>query len=321
MKSDCSGSAAKGFFRWRLVWTVLLFIAVLAGWTFYLMQIDHAVFTDSEGNSMKKWMMWLGVPVVGVLLILLAERGVNAYMIAEGEKSAVRMAAAQKKNLRRLAGEEPGQYVLEVIGLGVSLDKHRQGKLWDALQKGHPFGTIREQDPNKYSWSEDDKLGDEGSASASALENGIRGLPIYWPAPSFFATEPSEDPEWQASDMDPPIGTVAATDSNGLPFTLFIPAGYMLSDHPDRLLERAFAFFDAHPDVPYLVVAASDGLYFRHLNRPKGSPPLIYNGYYVPSMPASSALFVLARRERVEVLRPFAFEDTSIEDFANENHR
>ncbi|WP_141355205.1 type VI lipase adapter Tla3 domain-containing protein, partial [Zoogloea ramigera] len=176
--------------------------------------------------------------------------------------------------------------------------KHRQGKLWDALQQGHPFGTIREQDPNKYSWSASDKLGDEGSASASALENGIRGLPVYWPAPSFFASEPSEDPQWPSSEADPPIGTVAATDSNGLAYTLFVPAGYMLSDHPDRLLEKAFAFFDEHPDVPYLVLAASDGLYFRHLNRPNGSPQLIYNGYYVPSMPASAALFVLARRER-----------------------
>jgi hypothetical protein len=42
---------------------------------------------------------------------------------------------------------------------------------------------------------------------------------------------------------------VAATDSNGLPDP-FIPAGYMLSDHPDRLLEKAFAFFDAHPMFP-----------------------------------------------------------------------
>jgi hypothetical protein len=31
---------------------------------------------------------------------------------------------------------------------------------------------------------------------------------------------------------------VAGTDSNGLGQTLFIPAGYTLSDHPDRLLEK-----------------------------------------------------------------------------------
>ena len=94
-------------------------------------------------------------------------------------------------SLSDTAAAPPAQtYVLEVIGLGVSLDKHRQGKLWDALQKGHPFATIREMDPNKYPYKSSDKLGYEGGASASALENGVGGLPMYWAAPSFYAKDP-----------------------------------------------------------------------------------------------------------------------------------
>ena len=271
--------------------------------------------------SSKHWKIWLGLPLLAACLVLLAQWSWSAASDARTEARLKARDDAQQANAANLAKAAPREYVLEVIGLGVSLDKHRQGKLWDALQKGHPFGTIREQDPEKYPWTGSDKLAAEGGADASALENGIRGLPIYWPAPSFFISEPSEDRDWPPSEADPAIGTVAATDSNGLPFTLFVPAGYMLSDHPDRLLEKAFAFFDAHPDVPYLVVAASDGLYFRHLNRPAGSPPLLYNGYYVPSMPASAALFVLARRERVEVLRPFAFEDTDQETLGPEQNR
>ncbi len=272
-------------------------------------------------QSSKHWKTWLGLPLLAACLALLAQWGWSMASEARIEAQLKAQDDAQQANAANLAKAAPREYVLEVIGLGVSLDKHRQGKLWDALQKGHPFGTIREQDPEKYPWTGSDKLAAEGGADASALENGIRGLPIYWPAPSFFISEPSEDRDWPPSEADPAIGTVAATDSNGLPFTLFVPAGYMLSDHPDRVLEKAFAFFDAHPDVPYLVVAASDGLYFRHLNRPRGSPPLVYNGYYVPSMPASSALFVLARRERVEVLRPFAFEDTDQETLGPEQNR
>jgi hypothetical protein len=88
------------------------------------------------------------------------------------------------------------------------------------------------------------------------VENGIRGLPMYWPAPS-FAIGTHRIPKRPSSELDPAIGAVGITDSNGLDLTLFIPAGYMLADHPDRLLEKAFAFFDAHPDVPYLVVAAA----------------------------------------------------------------
>ena len=271
--------------------------------------------------SSKHWKIWLGLPLLAACLVLLAQWGWSMASEARIEAQLKAQDDAQQANAANLAKAAPREYVLEVIGLGVSLDKHRQGKLWDALQKGHPFGTIREQDPEKYAWTGEDKLGEEGGASASALVNGIGGLPMYWPAPSFYASNPVDDPNDPSTEADPILGIVGATDSNGLDLTLFVPAGYMLSDHPDRLLEKAFAFFDQHPDVPYLVVAASDGLYFRHLNRPAGSPPLLYDGYYIPSMPASSALFVLARRERVEVLRPFAFEDTSIEDFANENRR
>ncbi len=267
------------------------------------------------------WKTWLGLPLLAICLALLAQWGWSANRDARAEALARQQESARQDNAAALAKEAPREYVLEVIGLGVSLDKHRQGKLWDALQKGHPFGTIREQDPEKYPWSELDKDGAEGSALASSVENGIRGLPRYWPAPSFAIGNAIEPPQQPSSEEDPSIGAVSVSDTVGLSFTLFVPAGYVNSDHPDRMLERGFAFFDSHPDVPYVVIAADDGLYARHLYRPKGTPPLVYNGYYVPLMPASSALFVLARRERVEVLRPFAFEDTSIEDFANENHR
>ncbi len=259
---------------------------------------------------MEKWKTWLGLPLLAACLVLLAQWGWSMASKARSEAQLKAQHDAQQINAATLTKAAPREYALEVIGLGVSLDKHRQGKLWDALQKGHPFGTIREQDPEKYPWSENDKDGAEGSALASTLQNGIHGLPMYWPSPSFYAGNAVEDSDFPSAASDPAVGVVGMTSSNGLDLTLFIPAGYAKSDHPDRLIENAFAFFDAHPDIPYLVVASNDGLYNRHLERPKGTPPLVYDGYYVPSMPASSALFVLARRERVEVLRPFAFEDT-----------
>jgi hypothetical protein len=102
---------------------------------------------------------------------------------------------------------------------------------------------------------------------------------------------------------------VGGTDSNGLSLTLFVPAGYRLSDHRTACSRRPSPS-STPTRRPYLVVAANDGMYFRHLYRPKGSPRLIRDGHYVPEMPGAAALFVLARRERVDALRPFAFEDT-----------
>ncbi len=96
------------------------------------------------------WKTWLGLPLLATCLALLAQWGWSADRDARAETQARQQEAARQANAAALAKEVPREYVLEVIGLGVSLDKHRQGKLWDALQKGHPFGTIREQDPEKY---------------------------------------------------------------------------------------------------------------------------------------------------------------------------
>jgi hypothetical protein len=103
-------------------------------------------------QSSKHWKTWLGLP-------LLAVSGAPRPMgLEHGQRGPCRSPAqsARRRSEANAAAlqRRPREYVLEVIGLGVSLDKHRQGKLWDALQKGHPFGTIREQDPEKYPWSE-----------------------------------------------------------------------------------------------------------------------------------------------------------------------
>jgi hypothetical protein len=146
---------------------------------------------------MQKWTTWLGVPLAGVLAIVLAHWSLSASAAAPAEQPQAPPAAAPAAQT----------YVLEVIGLGVSLDKHRQGKLWDALQKGHPFATIREMDPNKYPYSSSDKLGYEGGA-ASALENGVGGLPMYWAAPPSTPQARSRI-RIPASDQTP-IGIVVA---------------------------------------------------------------------------------------------------------------
>ena len=47
---------------------------------------------------------------------------------------------------------------------------------------------------------------------------------------------------------------------------------------------------------------------------PTASPSLVKNGRYIPEMPHASALFVLARRERIDAVRKFAFDDAPPED-------
>jgi hypothetical protein len=128
---------------------------------------------------MQKWTTWLGVPLAGVLAIVLAHWSLSATAAAPAEQPQAPPAATPAAQT----------YVLEVIGLGVSLDKHRQGKLWDALQKGHPFATIREMDPNKYPYSSSDKLGYEGAPPPPPGERRRRPADVLG-RPSFYASGP-----------------------------------------------------------------------------------------------------------------------------------
>jgi hypothetical protein len=197
------------------------------------------------------------------------------------------------------------EYVLEIMGMGVTLDKYRQGKLWDAIQQGDRYSTIREQDPNKYPWSANDKDGLGGKRFDDALENGFKRSLMYWGLPSFFAGNPDLSGDVTSVD-DPILGELAGAN---LSFHLAVAAGVLLSERPDRILEKIFDMFDRYPDLPYIVLTANDGAGRRDVFRAQDTPPMLTDGYHVPAMPDAAAVFVLARRERVDPLRAFVWDD------------
>jgi hypothetical protein len=223
-------------------------------------------------------------------------------------------AAARAREQAAAAHTEQGQreYVLEVINLGVTLDKYRQGKLWDALQSGNPYTSLREQDPRKYPWTNFDKLGQSGGRTGDTLENGAGYTVTEWGTPVFNARPPDRS-KYAGNPLMPDIGVAASTESSGMATSLFVAGAARLAERPDDILKDVFDFFDANPDIPYVVLNSDDGMDVRHVSRAPGSPPLVKDGYYVPEMPDSSTLFVLARRERVEPIRPFVYED--IDDY------
>jgi hypothetical protein len=85
------------------------------------------------------------------------------------------------------------------------------------------------------------------------------------------------------------------------------------AERPDRVLDDVFDFFDAHPDIPYVILNSNDDLSTRGMLQPFKAPPLVKTGWYVPEMPTSATVFVLARRERVEPIRPYVYDD--IDDY------
>jgi hypothetical protein len=201
------------------------------------------------------------------------------------------------------------EYVLEVIGLGVTLDKYRQKALWKGLVEGNSYTTIREMDPQKYPWQGTAKSQATGGHEGATLENGAFETPQYWGVPVFNAEPLCHDKVLADRPELPQGGMVGGSAVSGMLTHLFVITHRELSERPDRIVEKIFAFFDKNPDVPYVILTSTDSTSQRE---DYSSPPRVLpDGYYVPNMPDSSALFVLARRERVDAIRPFVFEDVS----------
>ncbi len=249
-------------------------------------------------------LLFLIPPVVAASL--LGSRWLNHSKPAPAAKPITQTAPVSEQSRR--------EYVLEVIGLGVTLDKYRQGKLWEALQKGNAHASIREQDIKKYTWDEMERSGIAGGSGGDTLENGASKTPMYFGVPVFNAEPPSLNAHMKDSQDDPNIGLAAGTAPSGMHWHLFLAGPRRFDEHPDRILEDVFAFFDANPDVPYIVLNSEDSMSTRNLYRHDGTPSLVRNGYYIPEMPDASALFVLARRERIDAVRKFAFDDAPPED-------
>ncbi|MDC8756673.1 type VI lipase adapter Tla3 domain-containing protein [Janthinobacterium fluminis] len=244
---------------------------------------------------------WCAIAFSTILAVTAGTRWAMALKNMEAKPQPAPQVAVSEQGKR--------EYVLEIIGLGVTLDKYRQGKLWEALQKGSPHVTIREQDAKKYPWDAQERKGMGGGRGGDSLENGAQFTPMYYGVPVFNAQSPIADPEMADQPNAPYVGLAAGAVSSGMAWHLFVVGPRRFGERPDRILDDVFAFFDANPDVPYIVLNSEDSMGSRDSYRPDGAAKLIRDGYYIPEMPDASALFVLARRERVDAVRPFAFDD------------
>ncbi|MCC7717203.1 type VI lipase adapter Tla3 domain-containing protein [Janthinobacterium lividum] len=257
-------------------------------------------------SNIWKHLQWLLLIPPIVAATLLGSRWLHSSKPVTAAKPQVQQVVPSEQDKR--------EYVLEVIGLGVTLDKYRQGKLWEALQKGNAYASIREQDRKKYPWSSLDKAGTSGGRAGDSLENGALNTPMYFAVPIFNAEGPIADPALQDTPHSPIMGLAGSASSSGMHWHLFVAGARRFDEHPEHILEDVFAFFDANPDVPYIILNSHDGMESRDINRLPTTPELLKDGYYIPEMPDASALFVLARRERIDTVRKFAYDDAPPED-------
>ena len=288
-----------------LIVAFLALVVLIPLWTIFVMTVIEPESLTIQEQTMGNRMLWWVMGPTVLIATLFGTQWVKASKAAQQPQGN----SAQEVRHVVQSDQQKREYVLEVIGLGVTLDKYRQGKLWEALQAGNPHTTIREQDPKKYDWAANDKGGTGGGREESTLINGAQYTPLYYGVPAFNAEAPAHNPTRIDRPESPAPGLVGGAVSSGMAFHLFVIGPRRFSEQPDRIIEDVFAFFDAHPDVPYIVLASEESMGTRDINRAHGTPPLLKDGHYVTEMPDASALLVLARRERVDPVRPFVWDD------------
>jgi hypothetical protein len=307
---------------WRyLAGAVVAYPILLVLWLIFDFRVLNPELVSVDAETTMDKLRWFGVPLATVALLFGGSWLVASFKADARERDwQQKTQQLKEQNAASNTGQARREYMLEVIGLGVTVEKYRQGKLWEVLQKGTPFTSIREPDPKKYEWAKNDKIGVSGSRACDALENGADPSPMFWGVPTLYAGGPIDHPAYQPSEISPMSGLAASAEGTGMAWHLFVTGPWQLGERPDRLLEQVFAFFDAHPDLPYVVLLADDSSATRDASLAPGSAPLIEDGYYIPEMPDSTTVFVLARRERVEPLRPYVWDDPN-NDYLQENLR
>lgn len=187
---------------------------------------------------------------------------------------------------------------LEVLGLGLSVEHFRQSTV---LAKMDAAGdkSIIPQDQKFYYWDAQYRSQITDQREADSLEHCIRYFVAGWPIPNVYVMptnqfDPDRAPEYIDYDYINGLRQPAGLHGH---MTKQIRRP-IFSDLPESVLESAFQFFDYYPEAPALLIAVQGGI--------ESS-----NGYHKASDPSDSvASILLARRDRVDLIRPYVRAST-----------
>jgi hypothetical protein len=201
---------------------------------------------------------------------------------------------------------------LDVIGLGISIEDFRILQVWDAIRV-NPKAAILSTDPRDYpELAEERRLATE-SRAAFALGAAAKYFVQHWPIPS-VSVWPHRDTSGITAGTHDLMANYFANridclrEAAGMPSHQIATLGAFCQNEPEEVLERAFQFFDANPEVPALLLFAADGDMTRKLVGDTSREANWEDGpRRFDSMAETMVALVLARRDRVDTyLRPFA---------------
>jgi hypothetical protein len=201
---------------------------------------------------------------------------------------------------------------IEVVGVGISVEMLRQSQVWQEMQK-HPKGSALPADLSTYPTNVTVRDLATEKRSADVMEWGASRFVEHWPIPSLSIWPRSYNKE----EVDTSFGGKTNFDffnervndlrmPAGMHHHKIISLGAVFRNEPEDALERAFQFFEQNPEVPVLLLYASDGDMIRGLVGDESRKQYWEEGPRRPdSMAESMVSLLLVRRDRIDALRPF----------------
>ena len=294
---------------------VAAFAVCSALWTFLVMNHYYRLWAktgeDAIGmgsNIRNGILIALVIAVVGYGARLIWLNRTEGGGNAGSRNGAYTVANGAADQARAVLSQTGARFALEVRGLAVVVGKKSSDEIWREIEaKASNHESYRSQNPKDYADGADQRLSDLRSATTVAFEYGAKHAVERWPAP-VFVWGPPKDPK---NSSIPAESISDGRQKAGFGASLFLWQEDANTSDPVAMVEKLFAFFDTHPDVPEAILFSEDGSLTRELSGPP-SAGLVRQGQFIPSIPDSFAVMLLSRSDRVDkLIRPFAIDRAS----------
>ncbi|UWE18273.1 type VI lipase adapter Tla3 domain-containing protein [Herbaspirillum huttiense] len=299
---------------WPYVATFLLGAAL---WTGYIVNEDyhHWQSTGQETENMGSGIRNGVLTILGIAVLAYAgssawtHRSSNAAEGANAQQQLSPPVAEANHSANHMMLAQTGQkFVLEVRGMGIVVDDYTDEEIWQGIEdKADNHATYLSQNPEDYTNSADQRLSNLSAATGFSFKRGARHAVDQWPLPVIIWYPPKSKRTHRPSSN---LASLRQQASLGV--TLLLWQEDANTDDGAAMIEKLFAFFDTHPDVPAALLFSRDGSMARSLIETPGHVDTPEVGHVIPSMPDSVAAFLVTRSDRVDkLIRPFAVQQRS----------
>jgi len=291
--------------NWRIYICLLVALILIWGVFFELAFGGHETSygTMDMSGHVKGWLIPPLIVMATALLGHIALAGTLKQTQADGASP-----SEPREAVSALAATSADQrFTLEIRGLGVVVDKYRQGALLSRLDETGPKGTLLSQNPKDYPWSRNDRSFAADQREGNALEYALsNGWVERWPIPAMVVGPARNEQDKDADRIEGHL--VSARQKAGLGITLFVQLGAMQANDSDSAIRTLFRTFEQYPDLPAVVVLVNDGVWTRnYMGTPGAERP--ENGNVVPKQPDSIVALLASRKDRVDRdIRPYVVD-------------